>query len=293
MQILVTGSSGFCGRRLVRTLAEQPEVERVLAVDRVPSRDHHPKISALQIDLTDWKALALLRELRPDVVVHTAADQSSRYLQSVNTVVTDNLIDYCVERGVPRFLFFSSLYASLRCDNYYRYGKLQSEHSLRRSGLRYTILRPDTIYGYGEPKYVTLQRALSRGLVPVIGSGRYRRTPCYVWDLVTIIQRLIADDRFSGEIFELGSATSLTMNEMIALMARELGVRHYVRVTVPAAVCLVGFTLTGGADPDQMRTIGADRIADPSAIQAALGMRLIDFAEGVRFLCHGDERWPL
>lgn len=295
MQVLVTGSSGFCGCRLALYLAQQREIERVVGVDCVKPRVFHPKLDSHVLDLTDWNTFApLLAEgVRPDVVVHTAADQASPYLLFANAVAMKNLLDYCNAKQIERFVFFSSFYASMRCNNYYRYGKLDSEHELRRSGLRHVILRPDTIYGHGEPKYVTLQNALRKHAIPVIGNGNYLRTPCYVWDLALAVQRILAEDRYPGEIFEIGSPTAYSMNEMIALMARELGVKHYLRVPLPAALFKLVFSVTKTADADQMNTLGDDRVADPAKLVETFGIQPIDFDEGVSYLCKGDDRWPL
>jgi len=295
VQVLVTGSSGFTGSRLALYLAQQKEVGSVVGIDCVKPRVFHPKLTGHVLDLTDWSSFGpLLRdEVRPDVVVHAAADQASPYLLFANSVAMKNLLDYCSERKIERFVFFSSYYASMRCNNYYRYGKLDSEHELRRSGLRHVTLRPDTIYGHGEPKYDTLMNALRKHAVPVIGSGKYLRTPCYVWDLAVALHRILVEDVYPSDVFEVGSPTSYSMNEMIALMAREIGVRHYLRVPLPTVMFKALFSVTKTADADQMNTLGEDRVADPTRFIEAFKLTPIDFEEGVSYLCKGDDRWPL
>lgn len=295
MQVIVTGSSGFTGSRVALHLAHRPEIDVVVGVDRVKPRVFHPKLRSHVLDLTDWATFGplLADGIRPDAVVHAAADQASPYLLFANSVAMKNLLDLCERRKVERFVFFSSFYASMRCSNYYRYGKLDSEHELRRSGLRYVILRPDTIYGHGEPKYVTLMDALRKHVVPVIGSGDYLRTPCYVWDIAVAVERILSDDRYPCDVFELGSPRAYSMNEMIALMAREVGVSRYLRVPLPPLMFKALFSITKSADADQMNTLGEDRVADPSRFIDTFGTSPIDFDEGVSYLCKGDDRWPL
>lgn len=295
MQLLVTGSSGFTGSRLALYLAQQPEIERVVAVDRVRPRVFHPKLQSHIVDLTDWNTFAPLRrdDVRPHAVIHTAADQASRYLLFANSIAMKNLLDLCADRQVERLIFFSSFYASMRCNNYYRYGKLDSEHELRRSGLRHVILRPDTIYAHGEPKYVTLINALRKHMVPVIGDGHYLRTPCYAWDLAVAVHRILTQDRYPCDIFEIGSPTAYSMNEMMALMAREIGIKRYLRLPLPRVMFKVLFSITGTADADQMNTLGEDRVASPARFTETFGLSPIDFEEGVSYLCKGDDRWPL
>lgn len=293
MQILLTGSSGFSGSRIALHLALQPNVDRVIGVDCIKPRVFHPKLESHVVDLTDFNTYKPLRQARPDVIVHTAADQATPYLLHANAVSMKNLLDLAAETQVKRFIFFSSFYASMRCNNYYKYGKLDSEHELRRSGLKYVILRPDTIYGFGEPKYRTFQNALKKHLLPVVGTGTYKRTPCYVWDVATAVHTIITEDHYPDDIFEMGSPTAYTWMEMMDLLAREVGVKTYVPVPLPPTLFKVLFTLTRGADADQMNTVNEDRVANPESFIKTFGMPLIDFDEGVRYLVHGDDRWPL
>jgi nucleoside-diphosphate-sugar epimerase len=293
VQVMLTGSSGFSGSRIALYLAQQKNIDSVVGVDCVKPRVFHPKLVSHVVDLTDWNTYDPLKDHHPDVVIHAAADQATPYLLHANSVSMKNILDFCETKKVERFIFFSSFYASMRCNNNYRFGKLQSEHDLRRSGLKYVILRPDTIYGHGEPKYDTFMKALRKHVLPVVGNGRYRRTPCYVWDVATAIHKIVTEDKYPGDIFEMGSPTSYTWNEMMALMAREIGVEKYVSVNVPTVVFKVLFSITKGADADQMNTLEEDRVADPSKFMETFGMPLIDFSEGVSYLCKGDDRWPL
>ena len=295
MQVIVTGSSGFTGSRVALYLAQQQEIDAVVGVDRVKPTVFHPKLRSHVLDLTDWNTFGplLADEVKPDVVIHAAADQTSPYLLFANSVAMKNLLDLCERRGIERFVFFSSLYASMRCNNNYRYGKLDSEHDLRRSGLRYVTLRPDTIYGHGEPKYDTLLNMLGKHVVPVVGSGNYLRSPCYVWDIAVAVHRIVVQDHYPCDLFEVGSPTAYSMNEIIGMMAREIGVTRFLRVPLPTILFKTLFSITRSADADQMNTLGEDRVADPSRLIETFGIRPIDFEEGVSYLCKGDDRWPL
>jgi hypothetical protein len=42
-----------------------------------------------------------------------------------------------------------------------------------------------------------------------------------------------------------------------------------------------------------MNTLGDDRIADPTKFVQTFDFPLIDFDEGVSYLCKGDDRWPM
>jgi len=293
VQILLTGSSGFSGCRIALYLAQQKNVDQVVGVDCVKPKVFHPKLESHVVDLADWSTYGPLAKYDPDVVIHTAADQATPYLLHANVVSMENILDYCAEKKTERFIFFSSFYASMRCNNNYKFGKLQSEHDLRKTGMRHVILRPDTIYGHGEPKYDTFLNALRKHMVPVIGDGQYKRTPCYIWDVATAVHKIITEDLYPNEIYEMGSPTAYTWDEMMGLLAREINVDSYVSVRLPPLLFKVLFSITKSADADQMNTITEDRVADPTLFIKTFDMPLIDFDEGVTYLVQGDDRWPL
>ena len=100
MQVLLTGSSGFSGCRVALYLALQKNVDKVIGVDFVPPKVFHPKLESHVVDLTDWNTYDPIKDYKPDVVIHTAADQATPYLLHANEVSMKNLLDYSGERGV-------------------------------------------------------------------------------------------------------------------------------------------------------------------------------------------------
>ncbi len=74
MQVLITGMHGFAGRALADLLLRETDW-RIAGVSRVPQpRPSDARLSWIQLDLTDRDGvLQLIGELRPDAIVHLAA----------------------------------------------------------------------------------------------------------------------------------------------------------------------------------------------------------------------------
>lgn len=121
--VLVTGGAGFIGCALSAGLTEQ--FGRVVAFDNLHPQIHAtrtrpealaPGVELVVGDVTDAAAWdALLPALKPDVVIHLAAEtgtgqslsESSRH-GSVNVVGTTQLMDALNRHGLPRRIVLSS-----------------------------------------------------------------------------------------------------------------------------------------------------------------------------------------
>lgn len=105
MKLLITGVSGFLGWHVARQAMPAWEVYgtwRSRSVDI-------PGVNSLNLDLTDFQALkSLMRELKPDVVIHLAAQSSPNFCQThpeasyqLNVTTSWNLAGLCADAAIP------------------------------------------------------------------------------------------------------------------------------------------------------------------------------------------------
>jgi len=102
MKVLITGASGMLGRSLMRLLSADPETYQVVGTGLTRAE---PPLRRL--DLTDeGSARAILDELRPDFVVHCAAerdpdraDQDPEGVLKLNVAASGTMARLCVEHN--------------------------------------------------------------------------------------------------------------------------------------------------------------------------------------------------
>jgi nucleoside-diphosphate-sugar epimerase len=193
---LVTGGTGFLGRRLVERLLAQGRPVAVLA--RTPAPDLEQRgVRFIRASLDDAPAVrAACRGV--DTVFHVAAKVGvwGRYEDffRANVLGTRALLEGCREHGVARFVHTStpsvvyngcnlanadeSLPLTTSCPSPYPLTKAIAEREVlaaSSASLRTVALRPHLIWGVGDPHLVPriLDRARA-GRLRIVGSGRNR-----------------------------------------------------------------------------------------------------------------------
>jgi dTDP-4-dehydrorhamnose reductase len=164
--ILVTGSNGLLGQKLVYKLKDNPNF-RLIAVARGENRlivkegyEYH------SVDITDRQAvLSLVKETAPDAIINTAAmtnvdacEDAKEACWDINVNAVGNFIESC--NGTEIHLVHLSTDFVFDGENgpykegdkpnplhYYAESKLASEKLLEQSSIRWTVARTIIVYG--------------------------------------------------------------------------------------------------------------------------------------------------
>uniref|UniRef100_A0A8C6SAB4 Hydroxy-delta-5-steroid dehydrogenase, 3 beta- and steroid delta-isomerase n=1 Tax=Neogobius melanostomus TaxID=47308 RepID=A0A8C6SAB4_9GOBI len=119
---LVTGGCGFLGKHLLRVLLEQEreKLSEIRVFDKHTDKSmeeqstEHTKVVVIQGDITDYSCV-LEASRGVDVFIHSASlvdvwhKVPESLIYSVNVKGTENVIQACVENGVPSLLYTSSM----------------------------------------------------------------------------------------------------------------------------------------------------------------------------------------
>ncbi len=243
MKVLVTGASGFIGRRLVDRLASggHAVVAYIRGPREIPELSR-ANVSVARGSITNPDALARAAS-GCEAVVHLAAatgvaDPKIAYM--VNVSGTERLLQAARQARVGRFVFISSISAQREKLGPYGRTKRRGEELVRSSGMPFVILRPSLVYGEGTGGlFATLTRALrTLPAIPVIGSGQIELDPIHVDDVCLVIEQCLTRRDVIGKSYDLLGPDRVTFKQFLERVAAELGVKKpYVHV--PAAPALL------------------------------------------------------
>ena len=237
--ILVTGSSGFLGRNVVKALRTRGETVRCLV--RSPSRAGVVTEYGVELAFGDIQDPASLKDAMQgvDAVVHLVAiirERGPSTFDLINRQGTANVVAAAREAGVRHVVHVSAIGVQENPAYPYLNSKWQGEQEVIRGGVAYTIIRPSILFGPGDEFINTLSGVVkSFPVVPVAGDGRVRFQPISVEEVGGIVSAVAGNPRFTGRIIEVGGPDHLSYNEILDIISRTLGVRR-VKIHLPTGL---------------------------------------------------------
>ena len=169
MRILITGSNGLLGQKIVNALSNDNSIDLIATSKGLNRLSIKTGYKYLSFDITDIrKTSKILAEYSPNVVINTAAmtnvdlcDQNQQLCDDLNVNAVKYLADYCAKINChlihlsTDFIFDGkgSPYKETDSPNplsYYGKSKLRSEQVLYDHSVKWTIIRTIVVFGVGE-----------------------------------------------------------------------------------------------------------------------------------------------
>ena len=250
MKILVTGATGFVGKRLVWRLFDTGHAVYPVVRRDINSSEELPgtpvKVSNIDAS-TDWSQVLL----EMDVVVHLAArvhvmkenakDPLAEF-RSINTSGTVQLAMQAAKAGVKRFIYISSVKVNGESttetkpfteddipapQDAYGISKWEAEQELRRiakaTQLEVVILRPPLVYGpQVGGNFLTMLNCISKGIPLPLGKVKNKRSMIYVGNLVEAIATCVVHPAAANKTFLLSDKEVASTPELIKSLGEVL-----------------------------------------------------------------------
>ena len=215
--VLVTGATGYIGRRLASLLSETYTV-RCLVRDVARAQTLLPStVEFIEGDMTDAGSLNAAAA-GAHAVVHLAALKSDeRDIVAVNVGGAHALVAACKAAGVRRVVNIGTQAGRIAHLGPYGESKAQSDAIFNASGLEVTTLLPSIVYGPDDTGvYGKLTRMVAAlPVVPVIGDGRTAYHPIHVDDVCAIIVGCLREAKTIAKTYSVGGLEAITYDGLI------------------------------------------------------------------------------
>lgn len=272
--IVVTGASGFLGRRVVERLAARGD--RVIGVARSARPANLPAgADWVSADLSNPGAYESALK-GADVVLHLAAITGKARpaeFRRVNVEATETLLAAAERAGVERFVFVSSIAVAFADRRHYPYSdsKAAAEAVVRASRLKTTIVRPTMILGAGSPIQQSLEKLARLPVAPMFGDGKTMVNPVEVDDVAALLAALAHEPDATGAVIEIGGPGAYPMTELFARLRPDGATPKFLHLPLKPLRALLALMegpllpvmpLTAG----QLASFANDGVAKPSTL---------------------------
>jgi len=241
-RVLVTGATGFIGKKLVAALAKQGFAVRAAA------RDPNAIIAASEVERvvmpelaapSDWSALLdrVSHAVHLAGIAHAPGVLPDDVYTRINAEAVGELAAQAKGK-VERFIFMSSVraQAGLAADHAltekdvpqptdtYGRSKLQAERLVEKSGVPYTVLRPAVVYGKGVKGNIASLATIAKTPMPLpFGALDNKRSLLALDNLVTAVTHVLETEAAKNETFLVADEAPITVADLVGAMREGLG----------------------------------------------------------------------
>lgn len=270
-QVLITGSNGFIGQRLCTELLRLDWAVRGTVRGSETRRSLPSEVETMIVNVArddGWPAAvsgvdAVVHLVGRTHVVHdTTGDPLAAY-RAINVEGTQRVLKACVEAGVSRFIYLSSIKAvgegaqgpyseTSPCNPEDAYGitKREAETAVlemaSKTDLYVNIVRPPLVYGPGvKGNFLQLLRLVDCGIPFPLGCTHNARSMVFVGNLTSAIAALLDQPITKENIFHVvDDGRPLSTKDLVTRIGDLLGrkVRH---IPVPVPLLRFGGGLLG------------------------------------------------
>jgi predicted dehydrogenase/nucleoside-diphosphate-sugar epimerase len=248
-KILVTGATGFLGKRLVELLVQKGYFVRALA----RKLSNIEKLKSLNVEIL-FGDVTSSESVKPafdgiDYVIHTAADTSGGEEEGQLSTIqgTKNIIDLCEQFKIKKLIYISSCSVYGVSDyksgqivteesslerfplerGHYSHAKLEAEAIVRQAMgkgvIQIVCLRPGTIFGPGGEIFTPMMGFSSGNkLFAIIGNGKFILPLVYIDNLIEAIVTALKEEASIGKIFNVVDPEKLTKKEYVEGLLKKL-----------------------------------------------------------------------
>ncbi len=270
----VFGGAGFIGRYVVKRLAAQGHVVRVVGRDTEAARSLMTAGRVGQI-------VPLFASLGAEATVARAVEGADLVVNLVGILTEPRAGDFmkiqgdgagsiaraAAAAGVKRMVLVSAIGADAASPSAYAKAKAEGERQVRETMPGATILRPSLVFG-AEDKFFNRFGAMAMTLpvMPVI-CGATRFQPVYVGDVADAVVAALDREDAVGGLYELGGPRVYSFRELLAWILKETH-RNRPLITIPDGVARIQARL-GELVPgkpftrDQLILLGRDNVVSP------------------------------
>ncbi len=239
MRILLTGSTGYIGRRLLPVLVEAGHQVVCLMRDQRRfdwddfSQEFLKQVSVVEVDLNDAGSF---KKLPSDIdvafyLVHSMSSSNPNFTD-LEAQSAQNFVQYINQTTCQQVIYLSGIVNDADLSDHLLSRK-NVEDVLRQAKAPLTVLRAAIIIGSGSASFEIIRDLVEK--LPVMVAPRWLKTKCQPIGIRNVIEYLngvILKPETFHQTFDIGGTEILTYKQMLMGFAKVRGLKRLI-ITVP------------------------------------------------------------
>ena len=236
MKILLTGATGYVGRRLLPALLENGHevICCVRAGNRFLTDFTHPNLSTVEVDFLKPDDIRLLpADIDAAYFLMHSMNVSTKNFENLEKNIAVNFVDYLKGTKARQVIYLSGLVPPTDKMSMHLRSRWEVEKILTQSGTPATVLRAGIVVGSGSASFEII-RDLAEKLPLIIGPSwlNNRCQPIAIRNVIQYLIGILGNEACLGRIFDIGGPEVLTYKEMLLGYASVRKLRRRI-LTVP------------------------------------------------------------
>ena len=231
-KILVTGTTGYIGGRLVPCLLQEGYDVRCFARDagRLDGRPWRDRVEVAEGDALDYDTVRPAMEGVDAAyyLIHSLASGEGEFAERDRRAAA-HFSRAAEEAGVGRILYLGGIEPKGERQSEHLRSRLETGDELRKGAVPVTEFRAAVVVGSGSLSFELIRYLTER--VPVMVCPRWVHTPTQPIAVRNVLEYLVEAlevEESAGKTFEIGGADVLSYGEMFKTYAKVRGLSRYV-----------------------------------------------------------------
>lgn len=238
MKILLTGATGYIGKRLLPILTN--EGHEVIAVVRDKSRFDPSKITRNVSNVTVVEADLLnkndIQQLPKEIdaayyLVHAMSGNKSGF-QKLEDNIAKNFVEYLDQSTAQQCIYLSGIVNDEELSTHLE-SRLKTEKILNTSSVPLTVLRAAIIIGSGSASFEIIRDLAEK--LPVMIAPKWINTKCQpigIRNVIHYLNKVLHHPKTFNQSFDIGGPDILTYKEMLLGYAKQRGISRWI-ISIP------------------------------------------------------------
>ena len=239
MKILLTGSTGYIGRRLLPYLIETGNqvVCPVRDKRRFDFEDFSEaslqNIEVIECDFLNRQSLGSLpKDIDASYYFIHSLDSTNKEFAKLEEISAQNFVDYLDKTTSKQIIYLGGISNAEKLSEHLA-SRFKVEEILSNSNAMLTVLRSAIIIGSGGASFEIIRDIVEK--LPVMVAPKWLNTKCQPIGIANVLDYLIGvlgNDKAFGRTFDIGGKDILTYKQMLLEFAKVRGLQRYI-FTVP------------------------------------------------------------